>query len=296
MLAPGTRIGSFEVLAPLGAGGMGEVYRARDPRLGREVAIKLLPAPQLADEGRRRRFVQEAQAASKLNHPNIVTVHEIDSVDGTDYIVMEYVPGQSLARLIPKSGMPVRESLRIAVAIADALCAAHAKGIVHRDVKPGNVVVTPDGAVKVLDFGLAKLTADGSDDSAETLTTLTQSEPLSEPGAITGTAAYMSPEQATGGSVDARSDIFSFGVLLYQLVSGQRPFQGATASELRAAVARDQPRPPRELVPALPDALERLILRCLRKEPDAAPAHGRRQARARRPHRGVDDRRLDLGG
>ena len=273
MLAAGARIGSFEILAPLGAGGMGEVYRARDTRLGREVAIKVLPAERLADEGRRKRFVQEARAASALNHPHIVTIHEIDSADGVDFIVMEYVPGQSLAVLIPKNGMPARDALEIAIPIADALAAAHARGIVHRDVKPANVVVTRDGLVKVLDFGLAKLVSDDPGDPTGTYTTQSVPEPLTEPGAITGTAAYMSPEQATGGTVDARSDIFSFGVLLYQLVTGRRPFQGSSVSELRASVVRDQPRPPRELVPGIPEALERLILRCLRKEPGRRLQH-----------------------
>jgi Tol biopolymer transport system component len=227
----------------------------------------------MADEGRRRRFVQEAKAASALNHPNIVTIHEIGSADGVDFMVMELVPGQSLATLIPRSGMAWQQALRIALAIADALTAAHARGIVHRDVKPANVVVTPGGVVKVLDFGLAKLTAGDPGDSSDALTTLTSPEPLSEPGAITGTAAYMSPEQATGGSVDARSDIFSFGVVLYQLVTGQRPFGGVTASELRAAVVRDQPRPPRELAPGLSEGLERVVLRCLRKEPERRFQH-----------------------
>ncbi len=180
----------------------------------------------LTDEDRRRRFVQEAQAASKLNHPHIVTIHEIGSSDGIDFIVMEYVPGQTLGGLIPKNGMPVREALRLAIPIADALAAAHARGIVHRDIKPANVVVTPEGVVKVLDFGLAKLVADVTDDSGETLTRPGSHEPLSHPGAITGTAAYMSPEQATGGKVDARSDIFSFGVVLYEMVTGRRPFAG----------------------------------------------------------------------
>jgi len=273
MLTPGARIGTFEILAPLGAGGMGEVYRARDTRLGREVALKLLPAERLADEDRRRRFVQEARAASALNHPHIVTIHEIESANGLDFIVMEYVPGPSLDRLIPKGGMPVRDALRIAIPLADALAAAHARGIVHRDVKPANVVVSEKGVVKVLDFGLAKLGAADSDEPESTLTTLTVPEPLSQPGAIAGTAAYMSPEQATGGDLDARSDIFSFGVVLYELLTGRRPFEGTSVSEVRTAVVRDAPRAPRELVPDIPEALERVVLRCLRKGPERRFQH-----------------------
>jgi eukaryotic-like serine/threonine-protein kinase len=268
MLAPGARIGSFEILGLLGAGGMGEVYRARDPRLGREVAIKVLPPERLADEGRRRRFEQEAQAASALNHPHIVTIHGIDASDGIDFIVMEYVPGQTLDGLIPKSGMRLGEALRLSIPIADALAAAHARGIVHRDLKPANVIVTRDGVVKVLDFGLAKLVDDDNDDTGETKATESGVEPLTRPGAITGTAGYMSPEQATGGRVDARSDIFSFGAVLYEMVTGRRAFAGRTVSETLTAVVRDQPRALRELVPGIPEALERLVLRCLRKEPE----------------------------
>ena len=225
-LLHGTRLGPYEVIAPLGAGGMGEVYRARDARLGREVAIKVLPAERVADEGRKRRFVQEARAASALNHPNIVTIHEIESTEGVDFIVMEYVPGQTLDGLIPKHGMRLGEALRMAIPIADALAAAHSRGIVHRDLKPANVIVTREGVVKVLDFGLAKLVADETDDTGETLTTASGSGVLTRPGVVTGTAGYMSPEQATGGNVDARSDVFSFGAVLYEMVTGRWAFAG----------------------------------------------------------------------
>jgi serine/threonine protein kinase/Tol biopolymer transport system component len=272
-LAAGHRLGSYEIVAPLGAGGMGEVYRARDTRLGREVAIKVLPAERIADEGRRRRFVSEAQAASALNHPNIVTIYEIESADGSDFIVMEYVPGRTLAALIPKTGMPVGEALRVAIPVADGLAAAHARGIVHRDLKPANVVVTHEGVVKVLDFGLAKLMGDDPEDGDGTGTTFTDELPVSRPGAITGTAGYMSPEQATGGSVDARSDVFALGAMLYEMVTGRRAFEGRTVSETLAAVVRDQPRPARDLVPAIPEAFERTIARCLRKEPDRRFQH-----------------------
>ena len=207
-LQPGARLGAYDILGFVGAGGMGEVYRARDPRLGRDVAIKVLPADRVADEDRRRRFVQEAQAASALNHPHIITIYEIDTAEAHDFIVMEYVRGKSLDALIPRQGMRLSEALRIAIPVADALAAAHARGIIHRDLKPANVIVGTDGAVKVLDFGLAKLV--GADETSDGDTpTVTTPAALSAPGTVAGTAAYMSPEQATGGPVDARSDIFS---------------------------------------------------------------------------------------
>ena len=266
-LAPGTQLGPYEVLALLGAGGMGEVYRARDPRLGREVAIKVLPHDRVTDESRRQRFVQEAKAASALNHPHIITIHEIESADGIDFLVMEYVRGKSLDALIPRQGMRLGEVLRIAIPVADALAAAHARGIVHRDLKPANVMVGSDGAVKVLDFGLAKLTATESAPDEQTQTVVA-AEGLSAPGTIAGTAAYMSPEQASGGEVDSRSDIFSFGTMLYEMATGARPFGGTTVADTLAAVIQAQPKPPTAAVPGLPRELERLIQRCLRKEPD----------------------------
>jgi eukaryotic-like serine/threonine-protein kinase len=268
-LAAGARLGSYEVLAPLGAGGMGEVYRARDTRLGREVAIKVLPAERMADENRRRRFVQEARAASALSHPNIVTIHEIESADGVDFIVMEYVPGKSLDALIPRQGMKLAEVLRIAITIADAVARAHAAGIVHRDLKPANVVVGSDGVVKVLDFGLAKLVSREESGSSEDETGTEDggAGPLSRPGKVAGTAGYMSPEQATGGKVDARSDVLSFGAMLYEMVTGRRAFAGNSTAETLAAVLREQPKAPSEVVTSLPRELERLILRCLHKDP-----------------------------
>ena len=264
-LSPGSHLGPYEVLALIGAGGMGEVYRARDPRLDREVAIKVLPHDRVADEARRKRFIQEAKAASALNHPHIVTIYEIESADGIDFLVMEYVRGKSLDALIPRQGMRLGEALRIAIAIADAIASAHAHGIVHRDLKPANVMVGTDGAVKVLDFGLAKLLTDdgNSDPHAPTRT----DEALTKRGAVMGTLAYMSPEQASGEAVDARSDIFSFGAMLYEMVTGVGPLAGKTPADTLANVLRAQPKPPTQLVPALPHDLERTILRCLRKEP-----------------------------
>jgi len=266
-LQAGTRLGPYEVLALIGAGGMGEVYRARDTRLGREVAIKVLPADRVSDSHRRRRFVQEAQAASALNHPHIITIHEIESADGNDFIVMEYVRGNSLDVIIPSHGMRLNEALRIAIAVADALAAAHARNIIHRDLKPANVIVGTDRTVKVLDFGLAKLIGD-ADIAGEDSPALTSTALVSAPGTIAGTAPYMSPEQAVGEPVDARSDIFSFGAMLYEMATGTRAFAAGSTADTLAAVLRAQPKPPTQLVATLPRELERVILRCLRKEPD----------------------------
>ncbi len=267
-LVAGSKLGPYEILSLLGAGGMGEVYRARDPRLGRVVAIKVLPVEHMADENRRRRFVQEARAASALNHPSIVTIYEIESADGIDFIVMEYVEGKTLHAVISRQGMKVSEVLRIAIPIADAVARAHTAGIVHRDLKPANVMVGSDGAVKVLDFGLAKLVAfePGSPDH-ETMSDDGDAVPLSRPGSVAGTAGYMSPEQAIGEEVDARSDIFSFGAVLYVMVTGRRAFAGL------ASVVRDQPKAPSEVVPSVPKELDRVIQRCLRKEPERRFQH-----------------------
>ena len=266
-LAPGSRLGAYEVLAPLGAGGMGEVYRARDTRLGRDVAIKVLPAERLADEHRRRRFVREAQALSFLNHPHIVTIHEIESAGEIDFIVMELVHGTNLDTVVPRHGLPLNELMRIAIPVADALAAAHARGIIHRDLKPANVIVGEDGAVKVVDFGLAKLMELEADKVHDTATDVRDAA-LSAPGRVAGTAAYMAPEQAAGGKVDARSDIFSFGATLYEMATGTRAFAGDSMADMLAAVVRAQPKPPTQIVTTLPRELERLILRCLRKEPE----------------------------
>jgi Tol biopolymer transport system component/predicted Ser/Thr protein kinase len=266
MLAPGSRLGAYEVLSALGAGGMGEVYRARDTRLGRDVAIKVLPAERLADEHRRRQFQQEARALSSLNHPHIVTIYEVESAGDLDFIVMEFVRGISLNQLIPSRGFPVRHLLRMAVPIAEALAAAHARGIIHRDVKPANLMVDGDGVVKVLDFGLAKLLEPDGEPGAATATDLPDGD-VSALRRIAGTPAYMAPEQAAGGKVDARSDVFSFGAVLYEMVTGARAFDGRSSAETLAAVLAGQPKPPTQIT-AVPRELERVILRCLRKEPD----------------------------
>jgi len=264
-LAAGSRLGPYEIVSPIGAGGMGEVYRARDTRLGREVAIKVLPADRLADQARRARFEQEARAVARLNHPNIVTIHEIESAEGIDFIVMELVPGKTLDALIPRQGMRLGEALRIAIPLADALAAAHAAGIVHRDLKPANVMVTPEGVVKVLDFGLAKLMQTDEGGSEED-TTLDAQAKLSRPGMVAGTPAYMSPEQASGGRVDARSDVFAFGAMLYEVATGRQAFSGNTSAVILDAILNREPMPPSRLNPALPAELERIVNKAVEKD------------------------------
>src|SRR5262245_15049596 len=245
-LGPGARLGPYEILGPIGAGGMGEVYRARDPRLDREVAIKVLPTDRLADEGRRQRFLREARAAATLSHPHIVTVHEVESADSVDFLVMEYVRGKSLDAMIPRGGLRLGETLRIGIAVADALAAAHARGIIHRDLKPANVMVGTDGAVKVLDFGLAKLLHEDDEPSDPSASTHLV-EHFTEVGQRMGTLAYMAPEQASGETVDARADIFSFGAMLYEIATGQRAFVGKTPAETLSAIMEKQPIPPSTL-------------------------------------------------
>ena len=260
-LAPNSRLGPYEILEHLGSGGMGEVYKARDTRLGRTVALKLLPHDKMADPERKARFLQEARAASALNHPHIMAIYDIASEGGVDFIVMEYVPGRPLSALIPRAGLPLADALKYAAQMADALVAAHAAGIVHRDLKPANLMVSDTGSVKLLDFGLAKLTGAPASDDEATRTLRTQE------GAVMGTAAYMSPEQAEGRAVDSRSDTFSFGVMLYEMITGQRPFRGDTSLSVLSGILRDDPEPPRQLVRDLPAEVERVILRCLRKDP-----------------------------
>lgn len=254
------RIAHYDVVAKLGEGGMGVVWKARDTRLNRFAALKLLPPGLARNEERRARFIQEAQAASALNHPNIITVYDIGREGDTDYIAMEFVDGQTLDAVIPPKGMKVAEALKYSVQIADALAAAHQAGIVHRDLKPSNIMVTTSGLVKVLDFGLAKLTAPENPSQAEA--TLT-AKAITEQGAVIGTAAYMSPEQAEGKAVDRRSDIFSFGSVLYEMLSGQRAFAGDTRLALLSAIVNTDPKP----IAALPADLNRTLRRCLRKDP-----------------------------
>ena len=253
-------LGRYEIISRLGAGGMGEVYRARDTRLDREVALKVLPPEWTADHERKRRFELEARAASALHHPNIVTIFDIDQVDGVNFIAMEYVPGKTLDQMIPRRGLPPHETLKYAVEIGAALTAAHGVGIVHRDIKPSNIMVNATGQVKVLDFGLAKLVEParaGDEGAAVSL------QPRTEEGAVVGTASYMSPEQAQGKPVDARSDIFSFGSVLYEMATGRRAFRGDTKISTLAAVIGQQP----ALGAVAPRDLQKVIARCLRKDP-----------------------------
>ncbi len=265
----GRTVGHYQFLEKLGAGGMGEIYKAQDTRLNRFVAIKVLSTVNAGDPERRRRFIQEAQAASALNHPNIITIHDIVSEGDSEFMVMEFVSGKTLVDLIPKGGLRVAAGAEYAVQMTDALQVAHAAGIVHRDLKPANVMVTESGLVKILDFGLAKLTDRGPVTTTAGDATQTIAEaPLTVEGSIIGTVSYMSPEQAQGKKVDTRSDIFSFGVVLYEMVTGSRAFSGDNALSTLSAILRDEARPIAEIAPDVPPQIEQLIKRCLRKNPD----------------------------
>ncbi|MBI3470055.1 MAG: protein kinase, partial [Candidatus Solibacter usitatus] len=261
----GQTLSHYQIVEKLGEGGMGVVYRARDTNLDRFVAVKVLPPDKVADPERKRRFAQEAKTASALNHPNIITIHDIGSARGADFIVMEFVKGKTLDQLIAKKGMALGEALKYAVQIADALAAAAAAGVIHRDLKPGNVMVTESGLVKVLDFGLAKLTEPSSAGDPELTASVAAA---TEEGAILGTVSYMSPEQAEGRKLDGRSDIFSFGALLYEMLTGQKAFQGETKMSTLVAILHKEPKPLSEVSGGLPREMERIITRCLRKDLD----------------------------
>ncbi len=261
----GKSLGHYEILDCIGTGGMGKVYRARDTHLDRSVAIKVLHSEAVANRERKRRFVQEAKSASALNHPGIVTIHDISQSEGVDFIAMEYITGKTLNQLIRRKGLPFGEVLKYAVQIADALAAAHTAGIVHRDLKPANIMVTEKGLVKVLDFGLAKLTEPAPVDESGTTQTL---EPVTEEGTILGTVAYMSPEQARGEELDARTDLFSFGVVLYEMATGQQAFTGSTSAVVFTAILTKAPISPVRLNPEVPDELERIINKALEKDRD----------------------------
>jgi eukaryotic-like serine/threonine-protein kinase len=262
----------YEILTPIGEGGMGVVYRAVDLRLGRPVALKLLRQDGAISEESRKRFVHEARAASALNHPHIVTIYDIGQDQGVDFIAMEYVPGPSLAQVLAGDRPSVADSLKYAAQIADALAAAHAAGILHRDIKPANIMLSDRGAIKVLDFGLAKLTEPvGFDPGGEQLTTDSaeaRSSPQTEKGTILGTAGYMSPEQVEGKPADTRSDVFSFGAVLYEMITGRRAFNGGTKMSTLAAILTKAPEAPSQIVDGLSRDLEKMIVRCLQKSPD----------------------------
>jgi serine/threonine protein kinase len=262
VLTPGTRLGSYEIRAALGSGGMGEVYRAHDPRLDRDVALKVLPADMASDPARLERFAREARAIAALNHPHIVTIYSTEEANGIRFLTMELVEGQSVDALIPPTGIPLRRFLELALPLADALAAAHQKQITHRDLKPANVMVAADGRVKVLDFGLAVAERPGSDPAE-----LATAPQVTAPGTIIGTLPYMSPEQLDGTALDHRTDLFSLGVMFYEMLTGARPFRGASGPQLISAILRDSPAGVRSVHPEVPESLDGLIRRCLEKQP-----------------------------
>ena len=281
-LARGTRLGPYEITGQIGAGGMGEVYRATDTNLKRTVAIKVLPEAVATDGERLARFQREAEVLARLNHPNIASIYGLEKSDGTAALVMELVEGPTLADRIAQGPIPVDDALSIAKQIAEAVEAAHEQGIVHRDLKPANIKVRPDGMVKVLDFGLAKAldpVSDGSND-ATTSPTITSPAMMTSVGVILGTAAYMSPEQAKGRSADKRSDVWAFGCVLFEMLSGCRAFDGETVSDALAAVLRAEPEW-RRLPPSVHPVLRRLLERCLDKN-------------ARDRYQGIADARVDI--
>jgi serine/threonine protein kinase/Tol biopolymer transport system component len=276
-LSTGSRLGPYEILAPIGAGGMGEVYRARDAKLGREIAVKVLPSATAADPDRRQRFELEARAASALNHPNILTVYDIGEAEGSLYIAMELVEGKTLRELVASGDpVPTKKLLDFAVQIAEGLAKAHAAGIVHRDLKPENLMVSKDGYVKILDFGLAKLTETVSQDASVLPTAIAAP---TQPGTVMGTAGYMSPEQASGQPVDYRSDQFTLGAILYEMATGKRAFQRKTGAETLVAIIREEPEPIGQLAPKAPALVRWIVERLLAKDPEERYASTRDLAR-----------------
>ncbi|HEY2120928.1 MAG TPA: protein kinase, partial [Candidatus Acidoferrum sp.] len=263
-LLPGTHLGPYEITGPLGSGGIGEVYRARDTRLERAVAIKILPRELSNDPIRKQRFEREAKTISSLNHPNICVLHDVGHQDGMDYLVMECVEGETLAKWMEKGSLPLDQVLKVGREIADALDKAHRSGVVHRDLKPGNIMLTPTGA-KLLDFGLAKPAVALA--SAATLTAV-QTAPVTEEGTIVGTFQYMSPEQVEGKELDGRSDIFSLGAVLYEMVTGKRAFEGKSQLSVASAILEKEPEPISATKPMTPRALEHAVKNCLAKIPD----------------------------
>jgi eukaryotic-like serine/threonine-protein kinase len=267
-LAAGIRLGPYEVTAQIGVGGMGEVYKARDTRLDRTVAIKVLPSEVAGDPNVRSRFEREARAVAALDHPHICGIYDVGSVDGTHCLVMPHLDGQTLAARLEKGSLPLDQALKIAVEIADALDKAHRLGITHRDLKPAKIMLTKAGA-KLLDFGLAKLKASAGPISMSGMTRLATSAPGTAHGTILGTVQYMAPEQVEGKEADARSDIWALGAVLYEMVTGARPFSGDTPGSIIGAILKDDPPRLSARQPLIPIILDRLVGRCLQKEADA---------------------------
>src|SRR5215467_7937031 len=265
-LATGTKLGPYEILAQLGAGGMGEVYRAKDPRLGREVAIKVLPPSFAQDADRLKRFEQEARAAGVLNHPNITAVYDFGTnpSDGSPYIVTELLEGETLRSRLGPGAIPARKAIDYAVQIAKGLAAAHEKGIVHRDLKPENVFLTRDGRVKILDFGLAKLKPETVESGQTDMQTISGTQP----GVVLGTMGYMSPEQVRGKAADRRSDLFAFGTILYEMLSGQKAFRGDTAADTITAILTKEPPELSQTNKDVHPGLDRIVRHCLEKNPE----------------------------
>jgi len=263
-LIAGTNLGPYKIQSVVGAGGMGEVYRAHDSRLDRTVAIKVLPASFSADRDRLQRFAQEARAAAALNHPNILSIFDIGDQEGAPYVVSELLEGETLRDRLKSGPTSNRKAIDYALQVARGLAAAHEKGIVHRDLKPENLFLTNDGRVKILDFGLAKLTRPESQGSEGDLPTI---QGLTEPGLIMGTAGYMSPEQVRGKSADQRSDIFAFGAILHEMISGKRAFRGDTAADTMSAILKEEPPELSETGRPVPPGLERIVRHCLEKNP-----------------------------
>src|SRR5438477_888196 len=262
----GTKLGRYEIRAKIGEGGMGEVYRARDTQLGRDVAVKVLPSTYSVDEYRLSRFEQEASAASALNHPNILIVHDIGSHEGSPYVVSELLEVETLRKRISGAPLAQRRALEYALKIANGLAAAHQKGIVHRDLKPDNIFITKDGSVKILDFGIAKLT---QADATRSQTDIPTRRVDTGPGVVMGTVGYMSPEQVRGQAVDHRSDIFSFGAILYEMLSGGRAFHGESAADTMSAILKEDPPDLSDTNQNISPALERLVNHCLEKNPES---------------------------
>ena len=266
-LQPGTTLGPYQIEAPIGAGGMGEVYKATDTRLDRTVAIKVLPEHVAADPDLKQRFEREAKTISSLNHPHICILYDIGNQDGLDFLVMEYLDGETLAQRLEKGALPLEQALTVAIAIADALDKAHRQGIVHRDLKPGNIMLTKAGA-KLLDFGLAKLRKSGLVGAPLVSAAATQSEPLTSQGTILGTVQYMAPEQLEGKDADPRTDIFAFGAVLYEMVTGTKAFQGESQASLIAAIMHNDAPAPSAVQSITPPALDYVVQTCLAKDPD----------------------------